>query len=223
MKQRSTEFAAKKAGDINSFRRISQLRFNFAREFYTKVFAYNLALELRVVQRRLQDQYQSLSPLTLKETNDLIRSLSPLAPGSSRKGFDTGYNIIHKPIRLFSPKGFAYQNISFDAAEKFIRDHKIVVSQKRLGQIKPKMLVAIENPSKKRRELSAVVPREDYSFLKKSIPVTSDALRAEAERLKNIVSIHRAGGDEIEAEEMAAELERVEEEIKKRDLEKKKN
>lgn len=223
MSQRSNQVAAKNAGDIKSFKRISQIRFNFAKEFYTKVFAYKLAFELREVQRKLQEQYKSLSPQNLRETNNLIRLLSLLALGSSRKGFSGGYNIIYKPIRIFSPKSFAYQNISLKSAEKFIRNHKTVVSIERLKKIKPRMIASIEKNSVSKKVLSGIVPRGDYSFLKKAISATSDALRDEAKRLSNLILIHHVGGDVIEVKELAAKLESVKNEIKKRDLKKKKD
>lgn len=221
--QKASIASLKKANKFIELAHVSAARIQFAREFYTKVFAYKLAVELRAVQRHLEEQNKTLSRETLHESRELIKSLSPIVEGFSRKSADGNYHIIQGQIRIFSPKGFNYKKISFEAAQKFIDHNKGLLNSKQMQKIKPKVLSYLDKPviEKKASVVSSV--SADFSYLKRVSPVNMDELHKEAQRLRDVILIHQASGDEKEAEEVERWLNVIEKEIKKRDELKKKN
>lgn len=212
----------KKESKFIDFTKVSAARVQFAREFYTKVFAYKLAHEVRNMQRIRVEQGRPIFRETVQEARKLLMKLSPVVEGYSKKSIDGNFNIIQGNIRIFSPKGFDYHKVTFKEAQKFINDAKGIISQERIAKIKPKMLTYLDKPIVSKKPVSST-KNMDFSYLKKNISSSMDELHSEAKRLKDIISIHRAGSEEAEAKEFEIELERVEEMIRKRNIEKNKN
>ncbi len=221
--QKASMASLKKASKFMELGKVSAARVQFAREFYTKVFAYRLAFEIRKLQRIREEQGKPLSRDTVHQARDLVKSLSPVVDGFSRKSIDGNYHVIQGSIRIFSPKGFEFRNISLENAQKFIDHNKMLFTPKQIEKMKPKVLSYLDKPVAEKKPVAVVSSSTDFSYLKRIFPSNMGELHKEAQRLRDVISIHRVGGEEAEAEEFEAELVRVEEEIRKRDEAKKKN